>query len=472
MRGGSLCGCLTAVVGQPHVYSTRDDISRYNEDGRGSDGNAALVVRPGSVAEVSALMRLAADLSFVVIPQGARTGLVGAGIASSEKSHIILSLERISGIRDMDVVNRSLTAGGGSLLSAVNAAAGQHDLFFPIDVGSDPTVGGMVGANIGGARFMRYGDVRRNLMAIEVVLADGHGTVIRLGQPLWKDNSGLDLKQLWVGGAGSMGVVTEATLALQPKPVNRVTALISLKDPETAIPLLSLLEDAFGTLLTAFEGMSRSALTATLSHIPGARSPFAQGLPGYAVLVEVASGHAIGVSHIEEALTDVLMPLFDRPDAAIADIVIDRRDDLWAIRHSIPEGLRARGRVIGCDVSLRRGDIMRFRREIADSVGALAPQLELCDFGHIGDGGLHCNFVWDAHAEPFDPLIAEAARSLVFQTVVDHYQGSFSAEHGIGPVNAHYYETLISTGERKMAGSIQRLLAPQPIGRVNFGLGV
>jgi FAD/FMN-containing dehydrogenase len=412
-------------------------------------------------------MRAAAADGVRLVPQGARTGLVGAGLADGD---VILSLERMNRAPEIDPVNRTAEVDAGVLLSTLNAAAGEHGLFFPIDLGADPSIGGMIATNTGGARLLRYGDVRRNLLSLEVVLADGEGSVVQLGRALWKDNSGLDLKQLWTGGSGALGVVTRATLALQPKPVAQVTAMLALDRPEVAVDVLGSLEADLGALLTAFEGMSRAALAAAFAHVPRLRMPFTGGVPAYAVLVELSAGAAFSEDILEEALATSLAPWIEGADPSIRDIAVDRRDGLWAIRHAIPEGLRAMGKVIGCDIALRRGEVMRFRTDVAARLAAAAPGFHLHDFGHIGDGGLHFNLVWPREAGRFDPEAGERARAIVFEAAVRDYGGSFSAEHGLGPVNAAYYQQLVPAAERRLAGRIQQLVAPQRVGRVDFGM--
>ncbi|MBP8234388.1 MAG: FAD-binding oxidoreductase, partial [Rhizorhabdus sp.] len=255
---------LAAIVGERNLLDAPEDLARYDMDGRQGGGAALAVVRPSSTEQVSALVRAAHAAGQRLVPQGARSGLVGAGLADRQ---IVLSLERLNAAPVIDAVNRTADVEAGVLLSTLNAAAGEHGLYFPIDLGADPSIGGMVSANTGGARLLRHGDVRRNLLGLEVVLSDAEGTILRFGRGLWKDNSGLDLKQLWVGGAGSLGIVTRATVALQPKPANRITALIALDRPEAAVDLIAPLEAGLGTLLTAFEGMSRPAMEAALAHV-------------------------------------------------------------------------------------------------------------------------------------------------------------------------------------------------------------
>lgn len=461
-----LVGDLAAIVGAAHVLTAPDDLDRYSSDGRGATGSALAIVRPSSADEVAAIMRLSAATGVRLVPQGARTGLVGAGLTDKNGDAVILSLERLARAPVIDPLNRTAEVDAGVLLSTLNAAAEPHGLFFPIDLGADPSIGGMVAANTGGARFLRYGDVRRNLLALEVVTAEGAARVIDLGAPLWKNNSGLDLKQLFVGSSGSLGIVTRATVALSPKPAVAITAMLALAEAEAATPLLAALEAAFGTLLTAFEGISGAALSAALDHVPNLRDPFPAARPDYAVLVELSAGAAFDAALLEEKLGETLSPWLEC--GTLLDASIDHGHRLWAIRHAVPEGLRASGRVVACDIALKRGDVMRFRTDLRERLAAAVPQLALHDFGHIGDGGLHFNLVWPPAAGPFDAALADRARDIIFAAVVQDYGGSFSAEHGVGPSNAAYYSRFVAPEIRAIAGDIQALIAPAPIGRVDF----
>lgn len=463
---------LGAAIGAANILADRADLERYELDGRQPGGRALAVLRPASTAEVSAILRIAAEQDVTIVPQGARTGLVGAGTTDDGGDALILSLERLAGAPVIDAINRTVTADAGALLSTINAAAAEHGLFFPIDLGADPTVGGMIAANTGGARFLRYGDVRRNLLGLEVVLADGNGTVLELGGALWKNNSGLDLKQLFTGASGALGVITRATLALQPKPAAQVTALVALRRPEAALELLGALEARFGTLLTAFEGMSAPALDTAFAHVARLRNPFRGATPPYAVLVELSSGPVLGEDALEQALGEALTEILERTPSPIIDIAVDRRDALWAIRHAIPEGLRASGQVVACDIALSRGDVMRFRSEAIAEIGASWPGLGVHDFGHIGDGGLHFNMVWPRANGSLDAVVADAVRDHVFAKAVEQFGGSFSAEHGIGPRNIGHYARFVPEAVRRMSGQIQHIIAPVPIGRVDFGSGI
>lgn len=460
---------LRAIVGNGQVFVDADDLAGYRSDGRGLGGGMPVaVVRPVSANDVSALMRLAAETGTRIVVQGGQTGLAGAGLASDRGGDLIVNLDRLSSFIEIDPVNRTATVDAGVRLSALNAEVAKHGLFFPIDLGADPSIGGMIAANTGGARLLRYGDVRANLMAIDVVRADGECTRLSLGAPLWKNNIGMDLKQLFVGSSGSAGIVTRATVALQCLPAAQTTAMIALRKPEDAIALLLALENYFGALLSAFEGMSARALNAAFAHVSGLRMPFPE-VPDYAVLVELSAGGALDCDLLEEKLAAALEPMMEGEHASIIDVAVDRRDGLWAIRHAVPEGLRASGAVIACDIALRRGDVMRFRADMAERLAKEFPGLLLHDFGHIGDGGLHYNLVWPKGEGAPDPAMVERARAMIFDCAVNEYGGSFSAEHGVGPRNIAHYRRYVPAPVRELAGAMQRCVAPTPVGRVDFG---
>lgn len=469
MTRAGLLAALRAIVGTGHVLADRADLAGYDCDGRGHVGQAAALVRPKSVDEVTAILALAARDGVRVVPQGARTGLVAGGVAGDCGTMLVLSLERLVEPLEIDPVNRTARVGAGVSLSRLNAAAADHDLLFPIDLGADPSIGGMVAANTGGARFLRYGDVRRNTLAVELVTSAPRPIVLQLGRDCWKQNDGVDLKQLAIGSGGSLGVVTAATLALQPRPTHMVTALLALGDVGGISALLNAFERAWGTLLTAFEGISAAAFDAAIAHVPRLRRPFADD-HAYYVLVEIAGGAGIDAGQLADMLIAGVAPFMDGAAPLVTDAALDRRGDLWALRHAVPEGLRAAGTVIGCDVALRRGDVAAFRTMMIAELARDHPQLAVCDFGHVGDGGLHFNLVWPAAAGPMPPGLADALRLRVASVVVEHFGGSFSAEHGIGPRNIAAYHALTAPAVRQLAGEIQSIIARVPIGRVDYGL--
>lgn len=454
---------VATIVGSSQLLTAADDVARYDCDGRGGGTGVLAVVRPGSAGEVAAVLAASFMHGVHIVPQGARTGLSGAG---TTHGGLLLSLERLARPPVIDPVNRTAEADAGVLLSSLNAAAEEHRLTFPIDLGADPSVGGMIAANTGGARFLRYGDVRRNLLAIEVALSDGCGTLVELGRNIWKDNGGLELKQLFASSSGSMGVITRATLALQPLPSTQLTALVSLSDAHIALELLVEIERRAGALLTAFEGISHNALNLAFAHVPSLQRPF-ETSPPYAALIELSGGDGLSFEQLTDIIALAVQPFIE--SAAISDIAVDRGDRLWRIRHAIPEGLRAAGLVIACDIAVPRGALMRFREEAATEIALRWPELIVADFGHVGDGGLHFNVVWPHAAGQLPVDLPDIVQSYIFALAVERYGGTFSAEHGIGPRNFGYYVRYTPEAVRTLASRVQDAIAPAPLGRVNFG---
>ncbi len=270
-----------AVITEPH------ELARYEKGWRYGGGAALAVVRPAGTEDVARVLAFATEHAIRVVPQGANTGLVGASTPDASGEMLVLSLERLSRTLEIDPVDRTVVAGGGVLLSQLDRALEEHGLMFPIDLGADPTVGGMVVTNTGGTRVLRYGDVRQNLLGVEVAFADG--TVLDLMTALRKNNTGLDAKQLFVGTSGVFGVVTRAVLRLVPRPAQRATALVGAADGATAMRLLSHLERRLGDVLSAFEVMSAAALAPVFRYQPRLRNPYAGGLPPYTALVELAT---------------------------------------------------------------------------------------------------------------------------------------------------------------------------------------
>src|SRR5687767_13871356 len=270
---------LTAMLGEGAVITEPHELERYEKGWRYGGGTALAVVRPAGTEDVARVLAFAGEHALRVVPQGANTGLVGASTPDASGQMLVLSLERLSRTLEIDPVDRTVVAGGGVLLSQLDRALEEHGLMFPIDLGADPSVGGMVVTNTGGTRVLRYGDVRQNLLGVEVVLADG--SVLDLMTALRKNNTGFDAKQLFVGTSGIFGVVTRAVLRVVPRPAQRATALVGSADGATVLRLLTHLEQHLGDVLSAFEVISAEALAPVFRYQPRLRSPFGASLPPY-----------------------------------------------------------------------------------------------------------------------------------------------------------------------------------------------
>jgi FAD/FMN-containing dehydrogenase len=420
---------LAAIVGPAGLILDPAGRAAYETPARYAGGVAAAVVRPATTAEVSAVVGYCVRQGLPFLPQGANTGLAEGSTPDPSGTHIVLSLDRLTAPLDIDAADRAATVGAGVRLSALNAALEPHGLFLPIDLGADPTLGGMAASNTGGARFLRYGDMRRHVLGLEVVLADAAGTVLRLSHGLRKDNAALALRQLFIGACGALGVITQVTVEVHHRPRQTAAALLIPRDIEAVLPLLQAFEAQAGSTLTAFEGLSRAAMERAIAHVPTLSNPFAGGVPDYAVLVELTRAWAPreGEASLDEVLQQIAGDLLEDADGPLIDALFGPVEKMWALRHSLSEGLRASGPLVGFDLSFRRRDLARFRAEAIALLEADFPDYVLCDFGHIADGGVHFNLVGSA-----DPARRAALRDAVLTLAVDGFGGSFSGEHGLG----------------------------------------
>lgn len=459
---------LTALEALVGPSGLAPDPTAYETPARYAKGLAAAVVRPATTAEVSAVVGYCVREGLAFVPQGANTGLVEGSTPDASGQHLVLSLERLTDTLQIDAPDRTAMVGAGVRLSALNAALEPHGLFLPIDLGADPSLGGMAATNTGGARFLRYGDMRRHVLGLEVVLPDAEGTVLTLSHGLRKDNAAIALRQLFVGGCGAFGVITKVMVEVHHRPRQTAAALLIPRNVEAVLPLLCAFEVEAGAMLTAFEGMSRAAMERAIAHVPSLANPFAAGVPDYAVLVELTRTWSPreGEASLDETLQQIAAQLLEREDAPLADALFGPTPKIWALRHSLSEGLRASGPVIGFDLSFRRRDLARFRREATAMLSADFPDYVLCDFGHIADGGVHFNLVG-----PADPDRRAALREAVLTLAVNGFSASFSGEHGLGrAVQAAYDRFTPRTVQNYAAavaavfgrGSASIRLAPAP----------
>lgn len=462
---------LIGILGEGGVASSPADRERYERGYRYGSGHALAVARPATVVELTAVVRYCFAREIRIVPQGANTGLVGASTPDESGEELVVSLDRLRGVESVDARNRTACVRAGTRLSELNREVRPDELFYPIDLGADPSLGGMVATNTGGSRLLRYGDVRRSLLGLEVVLADVDATVLTDLTGLRKDNSGIDLKQLFVGTSGSFGIITRVQVELHRLPRQAAAAMV-IPTTHAAVPeLLTALEAQAGEFLSAFEGMSANALEAAFTHNRRLRNPFSSDeLPAYAVLVELASSiHAEQVD-LSDLLTQLLGRLMEQHDPLVKDAYFGRPEDFWAIRHSISDGLGDTGAVVGFDISVARSRLPALRAELVLLLAEHYPGLRICDFGHCGDGGDHFNLVWPRDSGPYDAKVVDAARQLVYDRVVRGYGGSFSAEHGVGPHNIAYYRRYAGAEERLLAKGLKRVCDPKGLlSRVDFG---
>ena len=315
----------------------------------------------------------------------------------------------------------------------------------------------MIATNTGGTRLMKYGDVRANLLGLEVVLPSG--AVVSKLTPLRKDNTGLDWKQLFVGTSGRFGFITRATLAVSPIPKQTVSALIAARDGQALLDLLAHLERRVGSTLTAFEAISRAALEPTLKHGANLTNPFPDGAPGYTGLVELTSAMDETRLNLTEGLEEALGEYVDKDDAdGIEDVLLGRAEDFWHIRHQVSESLREEGEVLALDLSVPRSRMAEFTAQARERLAATEPGARLCDFGHWGDGGTHLNLVFEAGTAPERKAAVQAA---LYDLVVQSFGGSFSAEHGLGPHNQAHFDRLGDPNIRALQAQLAAWFDPE-----------
>lgn len=445
-----------AICGAEFVVDGPAIEPRYLEPARYAPGRAAGLVRPATTAQVSALVALAAEHDRTLVVQGAHTGLVRAATPTDAERHLLLSTDRLRERFDFDPLDRTVTLSAGFKLSELNERIAAHGLAFAIDLSADPSIGGMLAHNTGGTRMLRHGDVRANTLGLAAVLADG--SVLRAGHGLQKDNAGLALQHLFVGSSGSLGIICEATLRLQPLPRQRAVALVAPTSLEAVFELYGqVMGSELAGLVSAFEGISKPALQAALHHRGDPGRLFDGQLPEYALLIELASELPGARLDLNGLLQDLLEQEFG---GRVADAVIGADEEIWGLRHSISEGLREQGKVIGFDISLPRRHFMRFRAEAAAWLAAEFPQALIADFGHLGDGGLHFNLVWPKDAAPLGEADMARLRDGVY-VITSRLGGSFSAEHGVGPqLQAHYWR-FADPLQLELSGRLQNLLDPR-----------
>ncbi len=423
---------LAGIVGPANVLH-EGDLSAWEIDWRKrSRGKALAVVRPGSTPEVAAVMRACAATGTPVVPQGGNTGLVVGGIPDESGTQVVLSLQRMHAVRTIDAANLTLTAEAGCVLQSVQEAARDAGFLFPLSLAAEGscTIGGNLATNAGGTQVLRYGNARDLCLGLEVVTAQGEVWDGLSG--LRKDNTGYDLRDLFIGSEGTLGIITAATLKLYPQPAATLTAWAAVPSMEAAVRLLEIARSRLGAGLTGFEVMGRFALGLVVKHFPALRVPFASERP-YGVLLEnaVQAGERQAREGFE-ALLGVALEEGCVTDAVIAENIAQARE-LWHVRESIPLAQAEEGLNIKHDISVPISRIPAYCDETDARLAREIPGVRLVNFGHLGDGNLHYNVQapegGDARAFLRDE--EDRVNGIVYEQV-RKFGGSISAEHGVG----------------------------------------
>ncbi|MEO6918890.1 MAG: FAD-binding oxidoreductase [Collimonas sp.] len=454
-----LASCRLAI-GDTHVLTNDGDKAGYLTDQRQRyTGKAIAVVKPANTAEVAKLVKLCVRHNIPIVPQGGNTGLVLGSVPDQTGHAIVLSLKRLNQIRAIDPINHTITAEAGCILQHVQEAAANADRLLPLSLAAEGscTIGGNLSTNAGGTAVLRYGNTRELCLGLEVVTAQGdilHGL-----RGLRKDNTGYDLRDLFIGAEGTLGIITAAVLKIFPQPKVQLTALAALQTPADALRLLTIAQSRCGATLTGFELMSDLCLQLVAKHFPQLQSPFSQRHPQY-VLLELSDSEL--APHASSLLESVMAEALEQDicqDAVLASSSIQSRA-LWQLRESISSAQAKEGKNIKHDISL---PISRIAEFIADTDALLQEHFPGCrnvTFGHLGDGNLHYN-VSPPEAVPAEQFIERQADiNRVVHDNVHRMNGSISAEHGLGALKREDILRYKSPVEMALMKTIKQALDP------------
>ncbi|WP_061026421.1 FAD-binding oxidoreductase [Bradyrhizobium sp. CCH5-F6] len=458
---------LRAIVGEKGLIEDDHGKQPFVTDWRGLlVGGAGAVVRPGSTEEVSKVVRLCHEHGIAIVPQGGNTGLMGGATPWPAHTGIVLSLGRMNRVLDVDPVGYSMTVEAGCVLQTLQETASQHDRFLPLSLGAQGScmIGGNLSTNAGGVQVLRYGNARNLVLGLEVVLPNGE--VWDGLRALKKDNTGYDLKHLFMGAEGTLGVITKAVLKLWPAPKDVCTAWLAIGDPRAALEILSEAHAASEDNVGSCELMSRSAIDMVLRHIPGTQDPLRADTPWY-LLLEWSSARARrdGTEGMSEKLEQFLGDQLEAGrvlDAAIAQTVGQSRN-MWRIREGVAEASRAEGPGLSFDVSVAISRIPEFIDKGTKAVLDILPSIRPYPLGHIGDGNLHFSFMGPVGMD--QPTLAQykGAITRAVNDLITSMGGSISAEHGIGIDKLDELSHYRTKTELDIMRAIKRALDPQNI---------
>ena len=435
-----IIAALHAIVGDAGLKTGDTDTESFLTDWHGQyRGRSLAVVMPETTEQVSQVMALADAHDIVVVPQGGNTGFMGGATPDDAGNSILLSLRRMNRIREIDATNMSMTVEAGCVLQTLHDTTEKQGLYFPLNLAAKGscTIGGNLGTNAGGLNVVRYGTTRELTLGVEVVLMGGR--VLNLLGGLRKDNTGYDLRHLFVGSEGTLGVITAATMKLFPQPVARATSFAEVRDVSAAVELLHRLQAASGGGVEAFELIPADILHVVFHHFPEIPQPLAtRGAMN--VLMEIGSSNPAsgiaddsGETPLQTIMQETLATAFEDGlviDATIAASEAQRRA-LWDVRENAPESHKRSRGVARSDISLAQSSLAPFYEDMVAAVKTVDPTIRICGYGHLGDGNLHFNLVADERSNSEFDSKKDQLYELIYEHVAK-YNGSISAEHGIG----------------------------------------
>ena len=458
---GDLQSRLAAIVGEKHVIADPADMAPYLVEPRDLfKGKARCVVRPATTAEVAAIVALCAETGTPLVPQGGNTGLVGGQVPFETGDEIVLSLVRLNKLREIDLASNTMTVEAGMTLAQVQSEAEAAGRYFPLSLASEGscTIGGNLATNAGGTAVIAYGNARELVLGIEAVLADGR--ILSNLSKLRKDNTGYDLKHLFMGSEGTLGIITAAVLKLYPRPVAFATAFAGLEDPRHALQFLTLAQHMAGSEIKTFELIPRIGIDWVHRYMDRVRDPLPEAAPWY-VLIELASQ--------SDGLTERLLALLEQAqedriiiDAAVANS-LEQRKEFWRIRELLPEVQGREGGSIKHDVSVPIAAVPAFIDEVEAALSAAAPGSRLFAFGHLGDGNIHCNLSQPRGADKAAFIARWGEINAIVHGIVARHHGSISAEHGIGRLKRELLPGVKDPVALDVMRALKRTLDPKGI---------
>jgi FAD/FMN-containing dehydrogenase len=467
METSAFLAACSALLGEAHVISDEAGMAPYLRDWRGRfTGRALAVLRPADTAQVAATVRLCLEARVPMVPQGGNTGLVLGSVPDASGRAVVLSLARMQAVRRVNAVNRTMTVDAGVILQRAQEAAAAQGCLFPLSLAAEGscTIGGNLSTNAGGTGVLRYGNARELCLGLEVVTPQGE---IWSGlRGLRKDNTGYDLRDLFIGAEGTLGIITGAVLKLYPQPKASVTALAGMASPAAALRLLSVMQDHCGASLTGFELMSAYCLRLVGKHFPAVPQALGAGHAQYALLeLSSSESDAHAAALLERALGAALADGVVQ-DAVVASSAAQSRG-LWDLREHIPLAQAADGKNIKHDISLPVSAIADFIAAAEPQLQSAFPGCQLVCFGHLGDGNLHFNVAPPPGVTHEDFLHSQEAVNRVVYDAVAAFGGSISAEHGIGALKRDELARYKSPVELNLMRAIKSAL--DPLGLMNPG---
>lgn len=455
---------LTEALGPKGVSTDPHEIDPHISDWRGRwKGSTPVLVKPASTEEVSKAMKLCAEYGLAVNPQGGNSGMVNGSVPQGE---VLISLKRMNKVREVDVLNDAMTLEAGVILTRAQEVAEENDRLFPLSLGAQGVamIGGLISTNAGGVQVLRYGMMRDLVLGIEAVLPDG--SIWNGLRGLRKDNTGYDLKHLFIGAEGTLGIVTAATLKLFPRPAVKETAWVAVESPAKAVELLMLAKQASGGAVTGFEIVPKLGLELVLKHIPDTRDPLPTALP-WRILMELSLPREEGARDMIESLLGDALERGLAADAVICESEAQKAM-VWKIRENIAVAERAHGKALKHDVSVPVSRVAEFMERGAELARSMTPGVDVIAFGHVGDGNIHFNITPPPGADQ-DRFVDQDGlpMSKAIHDLIASLNGSISAEHGIGRLKRDELAWRKSPVEMEMMRAVKRALDPE--GRMNPG---